>query len=76
MKRKLLAILCAMIVSGTALTMLMIEIPEIGITADAAIVASGKCGENVDWSLDSDGTLTISGWGEIYTYFMKSQKLG
>ena len=36
------------------------------ITALASTVASGKCGENVTWTLDSDGVLTISGTGPMY----------
>jgi len=36
------------------------------ITANAAeIVKSGKCGENVTWTLDSNNTLTISGEGKM-----------
>ena len=31
----------------------------------AEIVDSGECGENVTWTLDSDGMLTISGTGEM-----------
>ncbi len=31
-------------------------------------VISGKCGENVEWSLDTDGTITFSGKGEMYDY--------
>ncbi|MDO5411338.1 MAG: leucine-rich repeat protein [Lachnospiraceae bacterium] len=30
--------------------------------------AGGKCGENLEWTLDSEGTLTISGTGEMYEY--------
>ena len=30
-----------------------------------ATVASGECGENLTWSVDADGTLTISGTGAI-----------
>ena len=37
------------------------------ITASAASVWTGKCGENVRWKLE-DGTLTISGTGETYNY--------
>ncbi len=33
------------------------------------IADSGTCGENVTWTLDSDGTLTISGTGEIKDYY-------
>lgn len=29
---------------------------------------SGKCGDNVNWSLSQDGTLTISGSGKMYNY--------
>ncbi len=32
------------------------------------IVDSGTCGDNVTWSLSSDGTLTLSGTGETYNY--------
>jgi hypothetical protein len=32
------------------------------------IVASGTCGENVYWTLDGNGTLTISGTGPMYDY--------
>ena len=33
-----------------------------------APVASGKCGENLTWSIDSKGTLTISGTGAMWDY--------
>ena len=31
-------------------------------------VASGACGENLTWTFDEQGTLTISGKGEMYDY--------
>lgn len=34
-------------------------------TANAETVASGTCGENLTWTLDDVGTLTISGTGEM-----------
>lgn len=38
-------------------------------TANAAeFIDGGKCGDNVSWTLDSDGTLTISGTGKMYNY--------
>ncbi len=37
-------------------------------TAEAAAVSSGTCGENVTWTLDDQGTLTISGTGAMYDY--------
>ena len=33
-------------------------------------VASGTCGDNLTWVLDSDGTLTISGTGEMDEYYI------
>ena len=32
-------------------------------------VASGKCGKDLTWSLDSEGTLTISGTGSMTEYY-------
>ena len=37
-------------------------------TAYAAALASGKCGDSATWTLDSTGTLTISGTGPMYGY--------
>lgn len=31
-------------------------------------VAGGKCGDDLTWTLDNDGTLTISGIGDMYDY--------
>ena len=28
-------------------------------------IASGSCGENITWSLDNEGTLTITGSGDM-----------
>ena len=39
--------------------------------AAATIVDSGKCGDNVTYTLDSDGLLTISGKGSMYEYSSK-----
>ncbi len=39
-----------------------------GTANAAAIVDSGTCGESVTWTLDSEGTLTISGAGAMYDY--------
>lgn len=32
------------------------------------VIASGVCGENATWTLDAEGTLTISGDGAMYDY--------
>ena len=41
-----------------------------GIIAVPALAeqASGKCGDNLTWILDDNGTLTINGTGEMYDY--------
>lgn len=36
--------------------------------ANATMVGSGECGNNLTWELTSDGTLTISGTGTMYNY--------
>lgn len=49
-----------------AMVMILSAVP---MTAGAAeIVASGECGDNVYWSLDDEGTLTLSGSGEMWNY--------
>ena len=57
MKKKIFSILAAAVMTVSALTG--------AVTASASEVATGKCGENITWSLDSDGVLTISGEGEM-----------
>ena len=34
----------------------------------ASTVASGTCGDNLTWTLDDEGTLTISGTGRMTNY--------
>lgn len=36
--------------------------------AQAKRVASGTCGKNVTWTLDSNGTLSIQGTGDMNEY--------
>ena len=36
-----------------------------GIEEENSIAASGTCGENLTWTLDSDGLLTVSGTGTM-----------
>ena len=58
MKRLLSLVLCFA---------LLLSIPFLSVSA-ADIVASGTCGENLTWTLNSDGVLTISGTGEMDNY--------
>lgn len=41
---------------------------EIELYSETGIVASGTCGENMTWTLDEEGTLTISGRGDMTNY--------
>ena len=59
-KRIRQTIICVM-----ALVISFTAIPMSSFAAEPTIVESGKCGENVTYTLDSDGLLTISGEGEI-----------
>ena len=38
------------------------------VELNADDIASGKCGDNLTWTLNSEGTLTISGTGDMYDY--------
>ena len=49
---------------------LFLSVTVIGASA-ATTVAGGKCGQNVTWSLDSAGTLTISGTGRMDDFYSK-----
>lgn len=40
----------------------------LSVTVSAATVDSGSCGDNAIWTLDDEGTLTISGTGEMDDY--------
>ncbi len=69
MKKIIATILSFVMVLGTV----VIGVPEEGLKLDfgltafaASEVASGKCGDNLTWVLDSDGKLTISGSGYMW----------
>ena len=49
-----------------ALCMLLSVFSALPITASAA--SSGQCGDNVYWTLDDNGTLTISGTGDMWDW--------
>lgn len=51
------------------------ELPEAEVEGESvteqamgAVAVSGSCGENVTWTLDEDGTLTINGSGNMTDY--------
>ena len=53
--RKFLALLLSVALAASLLT----------LPVHAETVASGTCGENLTWMLDEEGTMTISGTGEM-----------
>ena len=59
MKKRLLSIFLAVCLIFTLLP----------VSAFAATTASGTCGDNLTWTLDGVGTLTISGTGAMYDYY-------
>lgn len=62
MKKRIISLLLALVLAAT-----LLPVQAWGAT----VVASGNCGEqgnNVKWSLDSDGVLTISGEGKMRNY--------
>ena len=64
-----LAVLLAVPLAMCAAEKLGIDSFSLAPKAEAAtIVDSGKCGDNVTYTLDSDGLLTISGTGAMYDY--------
>lgn len=63
MKRRMLSILLAAVLLLCAVPLGLVD------TAYAAdVIGSGSCGDNVTWSLSSDGTFTISGTGDMVNY--------
>lgn len=61
LRRILFFCLLVAVVGGAAIFALPIK-------AEAAVVDSGTCGDKLVWTLDSDGTLVISGTGAMYDY--------
>ena len=58
MRKRILSLLLAIIMTISLGTTVLAD--------DNAIVNSGTCGENLTWTLDSAGLLTISGTGEMW----------
>lgn len=54
----------------------IIAILGISTYASGKVVDSGKCGDNVTWTLYDDGTLEISGTGDMYDYKRGKQPAG
>ena len=62
LKKRLLSLLLAAVMLLSALPLGLVD------TAEAAAASSGQCGDDIRWTLDASGTLTISGTGAMYNY--------
>ena len=68
--KKLIAGLMAITIvfgAGGVLNNVSKDVITVNASAEEEKPTSGKCGENITWKLDADGTLTISGTGEMVT---------
>ena len=59
MKRKIVSVLLCVLLLASLLP----------VSAFADTTAGGTCGDNLTWTLDGDGTLTISGTGKMKNYY-------
>ena len=67
--KKLIAFIVSLCIIGGSAPAALEYAADYALTASAAdIVESGSCGENLTWTLDSEGTLTISGTGDMTNY--------
>lgn len=41
-------------------------------TEDEDLIASGTCGSSLNWKLDTNGTLTVYGYGVMKEYYYDS----
>ena len=62
-KRIVAALMCAVIPLGIAIS--PVGAPAVLSAEAASVVDSGTCGKNLTWKLESSGTLTVSGTGDM-----------
>ena len=55
-------------VGGVAMLNKGKDAPAASSSSEAAIIASGKCGDGISWSLDENGVLWLSGEGRMDSY--------
>ena len=61
--------------AAPVLTLMLLALLMAALTVPASAESSGTCGENLTWTLDDEGTLTISGTGEMSdSYPWRSQR--
>lgn len=68
---------CKILAVALSVCMLLTAQPGLwdGVIVQAAeVVKSGTCGDNLTWTLDADGVLTISGTGAMKDYTDSSNR--
>ena len=68
MKRRVMSMFLAVV-------MVVGMVPLLPLQVNAAEATSGTCGKNLTWTLDTDGTLTISGSGKMNNYYSYDRSL-
>ena len=63
MNKKILSVMVSLILLCAAVIALSTTVPHVH-----AADPSGKCGENLSWKLEANGTLTVSGEGDMTDY--------
>ena len=65
--KKSMIFCCCLLILALGASLLLLRVP---VRADEVI--SGTCGENLTWTLDSKGKLTISGTGEMEEFLVST----
>lgn len=67
-KKLILIIFSIVMLIGMAVPALAVEEADDAPAEPVGIVAQGKAGEKIDWTLDENGVLYLDGEGEMYSY--------
>lgn len=60
------------VITAFLIILILMTAFNINIAQGASTVASGKCGDNITWTLDSTGTITLDGSGNPYSGITES----
>ena len=69
--------ICMIVALLTLVFACVLAIPaQVQAAEEPEIIDSGTCGDNLTWTLDDEGTLTISGTGDMYNYYWPEAEYG
>lgn len=74
MKQRISSVFLALVILLSMLPSTVFAAQDTPASFSAEVVDSGTCGENLTWTLDNSGTLTISGEGRIENYYSDSDR--